>query len=113
MTMLSILRTQWRDYPNAHANRINFVVHLICVPMFMMGTTAFFFGLYTLSIAMSLTSLVAMVAAIAIQGWGHSKEASGPTPFTSRANAFVRIFLEQWVTFPGYVLCLAWHKLAN
>lgn len=104
MFIPDILRTQWADYSRVHANRANFVVHLLTAPVFMAGTVAFFWGFCALSISLSLAGLLAMMGAIAAQGWGHKKESEPPAPFTSRANAFARIILEQWVTFPRYVL---------
>lgn len=105
-----ILRRQWLDYPKTHANRMNFMVHLIFIPVFMAGTVSLCFGLYALSLAASLAGLAAMGLAMAIQGWGHRQEALPPEPFTSGVNALIRILLEQWLTFPAYVLCLMWKK---
>ena len=111
--MPDILRRQWLDYPKAHANRANFLVHLIFVPVFMAGTIALCLGLHAWSLATSLAGLMAMGLAMAIQGWGHRREALPPEPFTSGANALVRILLEQWLTFPAYVLFLVWKKQAG
>src|SRR5690606_3232582 len=80
-----------------------FVVHMLTTPVFMAGTVAFFWGFCALSIALSLTGLLAMTAAIAAQAWSHKKESEVPVPFASRTAAFARIILEQWVTFPRYV----------
>lgn len=104
MSIPSVLSTQWTGYSLVHANRANFVVHLVTVPIFMAGTVAFFWGLFAWSALVSLAGIFAMMAALAAQGWGHRQEANPPAPFTSRANAFARIMLEQWVTFPRYVL---------
>ncbi|HLU00164.1 MAG TPA: terminase [Burkholderiaceae bacterium] len=103
MSFLQLLRTQWADYPHVHANGTNLLVHLLTAPVFMAGTVAFFWGFCALSITLSAVGLIAMVAAIMAQGWGHTHEARPPAPFTGRANAFARIFLEQWVTFPRYI----------
>ncbi|MER1968490.1 Mpo1-like protein [Castellaniella sp. GW247-6E4] len=104
MSISSMLSTQWADYPRAHANRVNFVVHLATVPLFMAGTVALFGGLCTGSAASCLTGLSAMMAALAAQAWGHRLESHPPAPFTGPVNAFARIVFEQWLTFPRYVL---------
>ena len=108
MSFLTVLRTQWHDYQHTHAARANLVVHLLTVPVFMAGTAALLCGAATLSSGYCVMGLLAMVLAMAAQGWGHKKETHPPAPFTSRTNAFVRIFLEQWVTFPRYAAQMAW-----
>lgn len=104
MSMSSLLRTQWADYPHTHADRLNFLVHLLTVPVFMAGTTAIFWGFCVSSMALSVAGLAAMIAALAAQAWGHRRESTAPAPFTGPGNAFARLVLEQWVTFPRYVL---------
>lgn len=113
MSLQQVLRTQWDGYQCIHASHTNFVVHLITVPVFMAGTVAFFWGAATLSISYCLIGLFAMMVTVATQGWGHKQEVCSPSPFTSRANAFMRIFLEQWVTFPKYALHIAWRALSQ
>lgn len=104
MSISDILHKQWADYPRVHATRANFVVHLLTAPVFMGGTVAFFWGFCAVSVTLSVAGLLAMIGAVAAQAWGHKKEGQPPAPFTSRTNAFARIILEQWVTFPRYVL---------
>jgi hypothetical protein len=48
--------------------------------------------------------------AMAFQGRGHKQEQVPPEPFTGPANALSRIFLEQWVTFPRFVLSGGWRR---
>ena len=42
--------------------------------------------------------------AVAAQGRGHGREAVRPVPFRGAADVAVRIVVEQWVTFPRFVL---------
>ncbi|WP_442593716.1 Mpo1-like protein [Parapusillimonas sp. JC17] len=109
MAVSSILRTQWNDYPQVHASRTNFMVHLATVPVFMAGTVIFFWGVCVFSLTPALAGLLAMMAALGAQGWGHRQESRPPAPFTSPGNALVRLMLEQWVTFPRY----AWLRIRN
>lgn len=46
----------------------------------------------------------AMALAMVAQGRGHAIEASPPIPFAGPADALGRIFLEQLVNFPRFVL---------
>jgi hypothetical protein len=45
-----------------------------------------------------------MVAAILLQGRGHAIEVTRPVPFEGPLDVVARLFAEQWVTFPRYVL---------
>ena len=107
--MLSLLSKQWSEYSRIHSTRANFVAHLITVPIFMAGSVAVLWGLCTASFMVFAFGLLGMMAALAVQGWGHKQERQPPSLFTSKWNALARIVLEQWVTFPRYVL----HKLLH
>jgi uncharacterized membrane protein YGL010W len=34
----NLLAWQWRDYPAKHRDRVNLVLHLVAVPLFLAGT---------------------------------------------------------------------------
>jgi hypothetical protein len=44
------------------------------------------------------------VLVIAAQGRGHKGEATRPVPFRGPLDVVARLFVEQWLTFPRYVL---------
>jgi hypothetical protein len=48
--------------------------------------------------------LGAMVLAIALQGRGHKMEQTAPVPFRGPLDVLGRLFFEQWITFPRYLL---------
>ena len=54
--------------------------------------------------------LLLMAVSFAAQGLGHAREANPAEPFTGPLNAIGRVFLEQWVTFPRYVLSGGWAR---
>jgi len=97
-----LLRWQFSLYPDGHHDRVNLVLHALTVPLFMSGTVA---------VAMSWTwpwlALIgfgAMVLVVALQGRGHARETTRPVPFNGPFDFLSRIFVDQWVTFPRYVL---------
>jgi hypothetical protein len=97
----SLLDWQFSHYPEAHRNRRNLLLHVLTVPLFMAGTVAV--ALAWLS-PWLLFGLVAMMLAMALQGRGHAQEDSPPIPFRGPRDVFARIFAEQWITFPRFVL---------
>jgi hypothetical protein len=98
-----LLAWQWRHYPENHRNRKNLLLHIVSVPMFLSGTLSVVAAFATLSWH-GLFGLVAMGATVAIQGAGHRSETNPPIPFRGPLDAAMRLIVEQWVTFPRFVL---------
>lgn len=103
-----LLAWQWQHYPGNHTDKRNLVIHLITVPIFWGGTIA----MLGAPMASGLTSIVSSFAAglvmcvlaMAAQGRGHKLEAVPPIPFRGPLDVIARIFVEQWITFPRFVL---------
>jgi hypothetical protein len=99
----SLLELQWAAYPHAHRNRKNLILHLAAVPLFMVGTVTVATSPFTGG-SSAIAGLVAMALAMAVQGVGHRQEVSPPPPFRNKLDAMLRIFAEQWITFPRFVM---------
>jgi len=108
--MSELLRWQWQGYPRYHRSRANLLLHIVLVPVFVLGNVVLLVALTQRSWSAVLVALVVMVVSIALQGRGHRQEATPPEPFTSPANAVARIFCEQWITFPRFVLSGGWYR---
>jgi Protein of unknown function (DUF962) len=106
-----LLAWQLRNYPAAHHDRINLVLHAVTVPLFWAGTVALVaalpLGLAELPLAagvgLAVAGVLAMAAAVAVQGRGHARETGRPAPFRGPLDVVVRILCEQWITFPRFV----------
>ena|SRR5438270_4852455 len=102
-----LLQWQWQLYPDNHHDRVNLMLHVATVPLFMTGTLALvlapWLGLWLLA-----AGPAAMVTAMALQGRGHKRETTPPVPFAGPADVLARIFVEQWITFPRFVVSGAW-----
>jgi hypothetical protein len=110
MGFRQILQSQWNGYGIYHQHKSNLLLHIIAVPIFMLGTVLFVIGLLTLSASLLFASLACMGISLAVQGRGHKLEAQPPLPFTSPGNAVSRLLLEQWITFPRFVLSGGWYR---
>ncbi|HZY19949.1 MAG TPA: Mpo1-like protein [Ramlibacter sp.] len=110
MGVVQLLRWQWDGYQRYHQSRANLVLHILVVPLFLAGNILLVVALARAWWLTALVSLAAMVVSVALQGRGHGREAMPPEPFTGPANAVGRIFLEQWVTFPRFVLSGGWWR---
>jgi len=103
-----LLKWQWGGYSRYHSSRANLLLHIVLVPLFIVANIAAVVALAERAWLVSALAIAAMVVSVALQGRGHSQEQMPPEPFTGPANALARIFLEQWVTFPRFVLSGGW-----
>ena len=108
MGATELLRWQWAGYPRVHRSHTNLLIHIFVVPLFLLGNVGLVVALLSRSWPLGAVSLAIMVISVALQGRGHKQEQVPPEPFTGPANAISRIFLEQWVTFPRFVLSGGW-----
>lgn len=99
----SLLAWQWQSYGDAHRDRRNLLLHALTNPLFLAGGAALLTGIATLSLVPALGAL-AMPIAMVLQGMGHRMEETPPAPFRGPLDVVARIFAEQWITFPRFVL---------
>ena len=104
MNASSLLRAQCAGYSRYHQSRLNLLLHIVLVPLFLIGNVALGIGLIERRWLLALGAVVLTGVSLAIQGRGHRQEPVPPEPFTGPLNAMTRIVLEQWVTFPRFVL---------
>jgi len=113
----SLLAWQRAIYPEAHRDRVNLAIHLLTVPIFVAGIAAVIAGVIAVDPWIAIGGLAAAVGAIAIQGRGHAREEAPPAPFDGGLDAIARIFAEQLITFPRFVIgggfARAWRRDAE
>jgi uncharacterized membrane protein YGL010W len=91
-------------YAQVHTHRINLLIHLIAVPLFI----AAHFGLVS-AIAQrkplpALMWVSLAVVSLGMQRQGHALESQKPAPFRNGFNFVTRLYTEQFYTFPKFVL---------
>ncbi|EMC0406811.1 DUF962 domain-containing protein [Vibrio fluvialis] len=110
MKLNDMIEWQWSGYASFHQSRKNLLIHIIFVPLFIISFISLTRSLLGLELVSALSSLFIMALSFGLQGLGHSKEANPAIPFTSVKNAVVRILLEQFYTFPRFVLTGKWYQ---
>ena len=110
MTATELLAWQWQGYARYHQSRANLLMHIVLVPLFLAGNVALIVGAIRLDGIEVVVGAVCMIMSMALQGRGHRGEAVAPVPFSGAGNALARIFLEQWITFPRFVLAGGWWR---
>jgi len=98
-----LLAWQWSIYREGHQDRRNLLVHVLTVPVFILGTCAVVCAPFV-GFGSALGGAAAMSAAMGLQGWTHRREAVPPAAFRGPFDVLARIVAEQWITFPRYVL---------
>src|SRR6266496_1617812 len=110
-----VSRWQWDGYPKYHQSRPNLLIHIVAVPLFLVGTVSLLAAIAQLSLWLLVVAVGCIVAALALQGRGHRLEAVPPEPFSGPLNFVSRLLLEQWLTFPRFVFSggVAWSIAQN
>jgi hypothetical protein len=108
----ALARWQWEGYANFHQSPRNLLIHVVAVPLFLLGNVIVLVGVLALSWWIALVGVLVSAGAFAAQGLGHKSEPFAPIPFSSFGNFVGRLFVEQWWTFPRFVLSGGWaHNL--
>jgi uncharacterized membrane protein YGL010W len=105
-----LLAWQWSTYPRNHTDALNLCVHILAVPMFIAATMATVMHLIRDEWLGAGISFIALVIAFVVQGLGHKREQEAPIPFNGPSDFFARVFAEQFITFPRFVLSGGWLK---
>ena len=105
-----LLDWQGSDYSAKHRSRTNLLLHMAAVPLFQVGSAVLVGTAIAHSgVGMGL-GVLGMVGGLIIQGRGHRGEREAPVPFNGAADFVSRFLVEQWVTFPRFVLSGAWQR---
>jgi hypothetical protein len=107
---MSFLADQLNDYPRVHTTRANLLIHIVAVPVFDLAIIGAVASLATRSWIAGAGGAAIAVAAFAAQGRGHGIEAEAPAPFAGPGDVVKRIFAEQFITFPRFVLSGGWAR---
>jgi hypothetical protein len=89
---------------------VNLLVHLVAVPLFQAGTLILVVGVGVRSALDIGIGLACLVAGVLIEGRGHAREREAPAPFDGPLDFVSRFVVEQWITFPRFVLSGAWRR---
>ena len=103
-----LLGWQWRTYERNHRDRANLLLHFIAVPLFIAGALATVRSAVAGQWVAAAISAATFVFAFALQAVGHRREAEAPVPFDGPSDFVARVFAEQFITFPRFILSGGW-----
>ena len=107
MSLGQLAAWAWRETPPVHRSPGNLLIHIVAVPMFVVGH-----ALVLVGIAMSRWLLVAggvsIVVSIALQRLGHSMEPQPVHPFEGPRDFVRRLYVEQFYNFWRFLFSGGW-----
>lgn len=104
----NLLRWQWSGYAANHQDPVNLALHLLAVPLFLLGVALLLIGILDLHALLLGLGMIGILASLTLQACGHKREAQAPEPFSDRSDALLRLLAEQFVTFPRFLLGGGW-----
>jgi hypothetical protein len=97
-----------RTYPKYHRNRVNLLIHLVAVPLFVASVFGALCFAFQGQLFLAATLLIGSAIPLASQGYGHKLEETPPIPFSGPGDYIRRILVEQFLSFPRFVISGGW-----
>jgi hypothetical protein len=103
----------WRETPPVHKSRTNLLIHIVAVPLFVLGHVLLFAGL-TQGVVIGDWSLlpaapVCIVVSLVMQNIGHRLEKAEVYPFLNVRDFVRRIYAEQFFNFWRFLFSGQWY----
>jgi hypothetical protein len=108
MNFREFLAWQWQDYSARHRNDVNLIIHIFAVPLFIWGNILLVLGIFELSLVNILFGILFALVALLLQYKGHAREAIPPVRFRNGKDFILRVYAEQFWTFPRFVITGGW-----
>lgn len=98
----------WRETAPGHRNRVNLLIHLFAVPLFVAGH-AMLLEAFISSWRWALLAPVCILVSLVLQKYGHSLERQPPHPFTGFRDFVRRFYAEQFCNFWRFLFSGQWY----
>ncbi|TBW02613.1 hypothetical protein E0E52_16370 [Azotobacter chroococcum] len=99
---------QWQHYEDCHHNRTNLALHMLALPLFVVACLVLASALLQRDLLTLILGGLGLSAALALIAQGHHFEA-GADP-RHPENSVSHLLVEQFLTFPWFVLSGAWRR---
>ncbi len=106
----NFLQKQWNIYSKGHQNKVNLVVHLFAVPLFIAAMFGIAIAVFQFSLLLGAISLAAAILSLVLQKKGHALEENQPPTFAGIWYFLCRLLVEQFITFPRFLFTGEWSK---
>jgi hypothetical protein len=106
MSLRELAAWAWRETPPVHRSMGNLLIHIVAVPMFVVGH-----ALLLASIAAGrflVAGGLCIVVSVALQRLGHSMEPQPVHPFAGPRDFVRRLYVEQFYNFWRFLFSGGW-----
>jgi hypothetical protein len=108
MSFSELLAWAWRETPPVHKNGANLLIHIVAVPLFVIGHILLFAGIL-ISPWFLVAAILSIVASLMAQKAGHSMERNQVPPFTGARDFLRRLYAEQFCNFWRFLFSGQWY----
>jgi hypothetical protein len=112
MSFVELVAWAWRETLPVHRNTQNLVIHIVAVPLFVLGHVLLIGGVLA-SGWLAVAGLLCIVVSIAAQGFGHSLERQQVHPVTGPRDFLRRLYAEQSFNFWRFLFSGQWYLSLN
>jgi hypothetical protein len=102
------MHIDWADYQRVHAERRNLLIHIVAVPLFVGSILAMPVCLVRGNYGLLVICIMLVVLALQLESRGHTMERQAPRPFSGSTNFLYRLFREQFIIFPVFLVSGRW-----
>ena len=108
MSCPELLSWAWKETPPVHKNSTNLLIHIVAVPLFVLGHALIVAGILFDPWLLAAATL-SIVVSLAAQKVGHSLERNRVPPFTGAGDFLRRLYAEQFCNFWRFLISGQWH----
>jgi hypothetical protein len=109
MTFRELVAWAWEETPPVHKNRMNLMIHLVAVPLFVVGHVAAVIGVVLMAGSAVVPGLGAIVLSLILQKRGHALERIQVHAFSSPRDFIRRLYAEQLCNFWRFLFSGQWY----
>ena len=108
MSFGGILSWAWAETPPVHRNRVNLLIHMVAVPLFVAGHILLVAALASRWVFV-IPAVLCVVLSLLLQKVGHGLELQAVHPFTGPRDFVRRLYAEQFINFWRFLLSGGWY----
>jgi hypothetical protein len=108
MSFPELVSWAWRETPPVHKSTANLIIHIVAVPLFVLGHVLLVVGLVVNPWWLT-GAAVSIVVSLAAQRFGHSLEHNQVPVFTGAGDFIRRLYAEQFCNFWRFVFSGQWY----
>jgi uncharacterized membrane protein YGL010W len=107
MTFGELVVWAWSETPPVHKSAVNLIIHIIAVPLFVLGHLLLLAAI-VLGWWFATVGGLSIIVSFALQGYGHSVEKQKVPAFTGPRDFLRRLYAEQFCNFWRFLFSGLW-----